>query len=199
VALLIGVLWQINRQPDQPATPVPDSGTARPTPIATLAPATTPTPPPKKPGKNRFAASRIIFVPGDDGMLHQRTIREPATAVEMHTRDYDLVSKVAAERSLQLLFKRAPESFPPGTRVPSVQQEKNSDVIRVSFNKAFAQSDFWSSEARTELAIYAIVNTLAAGKNARVQLLIEGKPIQTLGEFDASDPFEPDKTLVAKS
>ena len=84
----------------------------------------------------------------------------------------------------------------------SLKQADGSNVVEANFNDKFAQPDFWQGSTQTQMTVYSLVNTLAAvdnpEKQVRVRFLVEGKPVEFLGELDAKDPFEPDMALVAK-
>jgi hypothetical protein len=67
----------------------------------------------------------------------------------------------------------------------------------------FQDTQHWSKgDSYALLATSAIANTVAANqseiKDPKVQILVEGKPIETLGELDISEPLRPDTSLVKK-
>jgi len=180
--LVIGFIWQVRR--DTPQMETPDDKQV-PAPAATATPVA-PTPAPPK------ARSLIIFVPGDDALLHKRSIQEqtlPAGGTDA----------APATRAVQRLLKSSPRDFPPGTRLSEVKTD--GKVARVNLNRAFMKPDFWQGSTQTQMTIYSIVNTVAAqsDESLKVQFLIEGKPVEVLGEYDVSEPIEPKKELVAEN
>lgn len=113
----------------------------------------------------------------------------------------------AARQLIALLIKKSPRAFPKGTRVLEVPKDFSSGdkTVAINFNEAFLQDGFWHGESKTGAALYAVVNTIsqsatdeksAKGAPVKVRFLVEGKPLQSLGEFDLSDPLEPDMSLV---
>ncbi|MDQ3815434.1 MAG: GerMN domain-containing protein [Armatimonadota bacterium] len=186
VLVLAGAVWQTRRQAAPPEEPVSNkltSVTQAPTPAAAK-------PKPAKAAKPQARRKVIIFVPGDDALLHQKTIAQESPAANADGQ---------TTRALHQLLKASPRDFPAGTRITALETDGN--VVRVSLNRAFEKPDFWQGSTQTQMTIYSIVNTVAAqrGGKVKVQLLIEGKPLETLGEFDVAEPLEPKKELVAQS
>jgi hypothetical protein len=77
------------------------------------------------------------------------------------------------------------------------------NLWQVSFNQGFQQADRWRSETITRVALGAIALTTESSLGAsspQIQILIDGKPIQTLGEYDVSDPISAQEfnSLVAQ-
>ena len=130
-----------------------------------------------------------IFLPGPDDLLHPKKVSRAAL-------DTQLKSGGNPTPALDEIIKSAPKWFPKGARVEDVKD--NGSVITVLLSPQFGDEKHWSKgEKTTELAVYALVNTLARdGK--KVALTLEGKPIATLGELDAGEPFEADPELNAK-
>lgn len=131
-----------------------------------------------------------IFVPGADDKLHPRKVSSLAL-------DTQLKSGGNPAPALDEIVKSAPQWFPKGARVEDVKD--NGAVITLLLSPQWNDAKHWSKgETITQLAVYAMVNTLAKdGK--KVAFTIEGKPLQTIGELDASDPFEADPSLNAPS
>jgi hypothetical protein len=131
-----------------------------------------------------------IFVPGADDKLHAKKVSFPAL-------DTQLKSGGNPTPALDEIIKTAPKWFPKDARVEDVKD--NGSIITVLMSPQFGDEKFWSKgEKTTELAIYALVNTLAKdGK--KVELTLEGKPMTTLGQFDVSDAIEADPTLNASA
>lgn len=130
-----------------------------------------------------------IFLPGADDALHPRKVSRAAL-------DTQLKSGGNPTPALNEIIKKAPQWFPKGTRVVDVKD--NGKVVTILLSPEFGDEKHWSKgERTTQLAVYALVNTVA--KNGKtVALTLEGKPIETLGEFDASDPIEANLDLNAK-
>jgi len=210
--LLLGVIWQASREPE--IGPAKNS--------AEQSPATNPRNAPTKPQPAKRAASRavkrVFFVPDDEGELRRREVSESESAAEKASSSQEEDDAISADRALRLMLKAAPGDFPSGTRLVDQKTERpktplqriavrsNMDrcLATVNLSKQFENPDFWQGSTRTISTIYAIVNTVSKTVGSecdetKVQLLIEGKPASTLGEFDASDPIEPDMSLVAKN
>ena len=134
-----------------------------------------------------------IYLPGTDDKLHLKAVSHNAI-------DSQIKAGGSPVPALDEVITGAPKYFPPGTRIKKFAVTEKS--LTLDLNSAFANSKHWSQgETTTQLAVYALVNSAALtekdGKKP-VQLTVEGKPLSTLGEFDASDPIEPDQTLIAK-
>lgn len=130
-----------------------------------------------------------IFVPGADDKLHPKKVSHNAL-------DTQLKSGGAATAALDEIVRMAPKWFPKGARVEDVKE--NSGVVTLILSPEFGDQKHWQGgEKTTELAIYALVNTVAKdGK--KVALTIDGKPATTFGEFDASGTIEANPQLNAK-
>lgn len=129
-----------------------------------------------------------IYVPGADDKLHAKKVSFPAL-------DTQLKSGGTPIPALDEIIKLAPKWFPKGTRVEDVKE--NGSVITILMSPQFGDAKHWQKgEKITELAVYSLVNTLAKdGKT--VTLTLEGKPISTLGEFDAGGPLKAEPNLNA--
>lgn len=130
-----------------------------------------------------------IYVPGTDDKLHAKKVSRPAL-------DTQLKSGGNPAPALEEIIKTAPKWFPKGTHVQDVKDD--GKVVTILMSPEFAEAKHWSQgEKTTELAVYSLVNTLAKdGKS--VAFTIEGKPLSTLGEFDASDAIPANPELNAK-
>lgn len=130
-----------------------------------------------------------IFLPGEDDSLHPKKVSRTAL-------DTQLRNGGNPTPALDEIIKSAPEWFPKGARVQDVKD--NGTVVTILLSPEFGDAKHWSKGERiTQMAIYSLVNTVAKdGK--KVALTLEGKPIATLGEFDAGDPIEADPDLNAK-
>jgi len=137
--------------------------------------------------------SHKLFVPNDNGELVARQVEGemilPADPQEARA--------VQARATVQELMQAAPEDFPAGTQLHGAKAE--GETIQLDFNDKFTQRDFWQGSARTMATIYAIVNSVTASVDGaqNVQFLVDGHPIELLGEMDASEPFEPKDEMVA--
>ena len=146
---------------------------------------TTPTPAPPK-------VIDTIMVPGADDKLHSRKVSRLAL-------DTQLKSGGNPAPALDEIIKLAPQWFPKGARVEDVKD--NGGVITLLLSPEFGDAKHWQKgESLTELAVYALVNTLAKdGK--KVALTLEGKPIPSLGELATAEALEaaPDLNAQAKT
>lgn len=182
--VVLAVAWLFtNREPQPISEPTPQSTLAAPT--ATPRPTATAKSAP--PSDTRTFA---IYLPDDDGRLQKRMVKQAG-------------NDGLPELALKVLFTRAKDIIPPGTRLTKTisknLNEGGGDVyFEVSLNSEFANSKMWSSEKVAELAVNSIVRTVhdAIWQETqptypyRVRLLINGKPGSTLGEYDISEPFE---------
>ncbi|PQV63100.1 Sporulation and spore germination [Abditibacterium utsteinense] len=129
-----------------------------------------------------------IYVPGKDDKLHAKKVSFPAL-------DTQLKSGGNPIPALDEIIKLSPQWFPKGTRVEDVKE--NGGVITILMSPEFGDSKHWQKgEKLTELAVYSLVNTLAQGDKT-VALTVEGKPVSTLGEFDASGALKAEPALNA--
>jgi hypothetical protein len=197
LALFAGALWQRERGPDTPLGNMDMNGTV--TRNATDNSVGTDTKPPTRPGSVTYT----IYVPNDDGKLQRRTITEKAPSSSAD----DATQLRNANRALELLFQNAPELFPDNTKLTSGGVKRApgeaGNLWQVSFNQGFQQADRWRSETITRVALGAIALTTESSLGAsspQIQILIDGKPIQTLGEYDVSDPISAQEfnSLVAQ-
>lgn len=131
-----------------------------------------------------------ILVPGADDLLHAKKVSRLAL-------DTQLKSGGNPAPALDEIIKLAPKWFPKGTRVEDVKDD--GSVVTVLLSPEFGNAKHWSQgETTTELAVYALVNTLAKdGK--KVVLTLEGKPIPALGELAMAEALEADPGLNAKT
>lgn len=87
--------------------------------------------------------------------------------------------------------------FPKKAKVQSVKVADG--VAKVSFNRALKE-DFVGGSTGEEMLVGSLVDTLAGFKEIKkVQLLIEGQPIESLdGHMDLSTPIGPMRDLIRK-
>lgn len=141
-----------------------------------------------------------IFVPNADGQL--RSVEVKDRPIGLSTTNDANAYMTSTAFVMKHLLAEAPAEFPAGTRLLGVKVDETKKVASVDLSKEFTTAGFWQGSTRTLATVYAVVNTVAAvnPKTAnKVQILVEGKPIDLLGEFDASEPLEPDNKLVASS
>jgi hypothetical protein len=202
LALFAGALWQSNREPDSPLGSMNMNGTTTRN-AASNAAENAVTDGPNVTTKTRTdEVTYTIYVPDDNGKLHRKTIKEKDT---VHV-DGDTTRHRNPNRALELLFKNAPDLFPAGTRLTDggVKQPGAGGVWQVSLNEKFQESEQWRSETITQVALGAIALTtessLALSYPPQIQILIDGKPVQSLGEYDVSDPISTQEfnSLVAQ-
>lgn len=131
------------------------------------------------------ALIETIYVPGPDDKLHPKqvsfkSIEVPASA-------------------LQEIVSSAPKWFPKGAKVNNIIE--GNKQITVDINKTFGEQSFWGErgEKTTELVVYALVNSASAKSKKPVQLTIEGQPVGSLGDFDASDAIEPRPDIIVNT
>lgn len=144
----------------------------------------------------QFSVLSEVLVPGKDDLLHKQKVSRMGI-------DSQLKSGGDAAPALQEIIEKAPAYFPPGAKINSAKSDDKTFVI--DLNAAFDKSDFWSSqgEKTTELAVYALVNSIAdhnqpKGPTLPVRFTIDKKPAKTLGEFDLEGEIEPQTRLNAK-
>jgi hypothetical protein len=139
------------------------------------------------------AALASVWVPGKDDKLHLLPVSKAALDVQKKFKD--------PTEAFNDLVRQSPNYFPPKTRV--LDWHFDGKAVSLNFNRAFVDTNFWSKrgESRTELAVYALVNSAStsAGGTKSVVLEVEKSPIQSLGEMDTSDSIEPNERLQSKS
>lgn len=151
-------------------------------------------------GKKNSAkvGERVIFIPNDDGQLRRVVVKDPPGHAS--TNDTEMAYSIDAAYVVKQLLKEAPAEFPANTSLLGVKVDPAKKIASINLSKDFAAPGFWQGSTRTLSTVYAVVNTVAAvhPRTAnKVQILVNGKPVDVLGEFDASEPLEPDNKLVA--
>lgn len=88
--------------------------------------------------------------------------------------------------------------LPPDTSFHSIAV--NEDLVTIDFDANFRNQDFWGGSEHEYLALQALVNSLTEIPGIRrVRLLIDGKPIESLGgHVDLSEPLERDESVIAR-
>ena len=192
IPVLLGVVW-MNRGsgPTETPTKIPPrvpSQSASPTPGETPAPGgETP--------RRAVLKEFTVFLPTEDGKLAKKMVAAPK--IPSSQKNVGPPRGMWIDLALGDLFSEGSAYFPIGSH-PIAPTKTEADVVTVDLNKAYlANAEAWSS-AEVTSRVMSIVNTAAAtdqqvtGQPAKVRLLVEGKPLSTLGEFDASDPISPD-------
>jgi spore germination protein GerM len=143
-------------------------------------------------------------VPDDNGVLVRKSVEVPGVLLtrENIARHRTELQEKLITGALKKLLTSSADSFPRGAALAG-PVTLGSGVVNVNLNKAFAaNSESWSS-AETTARVMSIVKTaiatkeqVAGSESGGVRLLIEGKPVSTLGEFDTSEPIEPDGSAV---
>ena len=129
-----------------------------------------------------------ILVPGDDAKLHPKK-------VSFNALDTQLKSGGSPIPALDEIIKSAPDYFPAGARVKDATEKDG--IATLSLSKEWDDAAHWQKgDQITQLAVYALVNTLARN-DKKVVLTLEGQPLLTLGELDVSDAIEADLALNA--
>ena len=140
-----------------------------------------------------------VFLPDGKGKL-RRTMMEAPT-------DFAEQQLWKPESALTMLFRRAPEIIPPGTKlIGSIRKnmdykdsEGSSDtVFEVRLNKKFLKSDLWRNSKKAQMAFDAITQTATMGivetvsptYPTRILVLVDEKPIRKLGNYKVENPTE---------
>ncbi len=114
----------------------------------------------------------------------------------------DQVSEEAKEMIIELIKgpkEKLIPTLPPRTRLLTLQITKEG-VAKVNFNQALSKDHPGGSSAEM-MTVYSIVNSLASNfpQIKRVQILIEGKPIETIkGHLSLRNPLSPKPDLIRK-
>lgn len=166
IALAAGLAWWMRR----PAT----VGNVRVTPTPTQAPS----------GQRPATMSYTLYLPNDQALLSKYVFSEKNPFPKTPTWE------MRAGRTLELLSKRL-NALPRTTKVLAPPKRFENNVVVVNMSREFMKLDSMH-ETRVGLVLDAIAKTLEAvepsdGERVKVRILVEGKPIQTLSEFDLSD------------
>ena len=144
----------------------------------------------------------MVYAPDDNGALKRKVFASqlPPVTPEIlaNLKQRDALQNKAVTEALRHLMRDAPDDFPKGAQLrgPIVMQ---NGIARLDFNTAFADPNFWQGSTRIVVSTQAIAHTVVEtvkplGSNSKVTVLflVEGKPIETLGDFDVSEPLEAD-------
>jgi hypothetical protein len=138
-----------------------------------------------------------VFLPGQDGKLHETKLKEPS--------DLAIKQLWEPESALTLLFRKAPQFFPANTRLTdSIRRNINypdagiDTVFEVRLSKDFLNSQHWRDNKKAKLAFDAITRTAASGINETVMpsypvniyVLVDEKPVIKLGKTKVENPAE---------
>ncbi len=87
------------------------------------------------------------------------------------------------------------KTIPAGTELINIRLENN--IALLNFNDKF-QKNHWGGSTGERMTVYSLVNTLTQfGEIEKVQILIEGKEIETLaGHLDLSKPLAVNESLL---
>jgi hypothetical protein len=198
LALFAGAMWQNSRPPDTPLGSMDMNGTVKRQPADNAVDNSVGNAATNAAIKEGRLFERTVFVPDDDGYLRKRII---IAQYPGPTTDWPHFYGRMSAHLVQLMLRDYPENFPEGTKILEEGVVKG-DVVTLNFNRAFEQPEFWQGSTRTLNTIYSIVNTVShygarPGKETpSVRLLVEGKPVESLGEIEADKPFKPDMSLV---
>lgn len=210
IALLVGVfvVFSLLRAPDStpnPATPTPSQ----------LVPAPAQTPGTAAPTATISEAQikpvpLVIFTLNDQAQLERKTptaMLPPASA--------KLASDASARASwlasggataLSALMQATTQDWPKGTQLRSVKVEDNT--FKVDFNKAFDDKNFWQGAALVNGVTQSMAWTLDGVRRGlskaiateiaplNLQLSVDGKPLQLLGELEIESKITPDEELL---
>lgn len=133
-----------------------------------------------------------VWVPGTDEKLHLKPVSKSALDAQKKFGD--------PTAALADVVRMSPKFFPPKTRVLDFHDD--GKTVSVNLSRDFEDPKFWSKagEMKTQMAVYALVNTAASSSgNKAVVLKTDNRPLSALGEFDASDAIEPDPKMQAGS
>ena len=150
------------------------------------------TPAPSNPRLTKTSLKQV-WIPGSDDLLHAAKLGP---------------NQGAPVAALNHIIALAPQFFPPKAEILGFKQAEGH--YEIDLNAAFNDADFWSKngEQTTELAIYALVNSMADLDDSSgiptpdghpVQFLVEGKKSDVLGESDISDPIPQNPKMNAKT
>lgn len=196
--LLGGTVWQ-----SQMPQPVVNAGNVMPTRSKRVAQAPTATPAPVNAPRQAYYE---IFVPNDDAELVRKRSSVPGmvlTDEDIALDRTELQQKLITGALKKLLIDSA-DFFPKGAALAGPVTLKGG-VVNVNLNRAFAaNAESWSS-AETTTRVMSIVNTaiatkeqIAGSESSEVRILIQGKPVSTLGPLDTSEPIEGEPVAVSK-
>lgn len=99
---------------------------------------------------------------------------------------------------LKRLVEKAPKeetTFPKGLSVKDVTVKDG--IASVDFNDVFLSRRH--NDYDNTMMVYAVVNTLTEFKDVKkVEFLVDGKPVEVLGQMDLSDPLSREESFLVK-
>lgn len=167
-----GVLWWL-RSP----APVEEPGT---TPTATpVAQATPKSAQPK-------TITHTLFVPNEQALLSKTSVTEQNALPSTPTWE------TKASHTLKILFKHL-KDLPRGTKVLGAPTRDKKGIVTINFSREFRGLDTMH-ETPVALVLDSVACTLGAiespeDKPVKLRILVEGKPLHTLSEYDLSQPW----------
>lgn len=140
------------------------------------------------------AESFVLFLPDADALL------TPETIVDEETPSNAPYSQ-KAQRALELLFPRI-EFMPEGVHLLSPPEKEKDNVVRVDLSREFLKLDSLH-ETPVMLTLDAMTRTLGAidsedeksPEPIKMQVLVEGKKLQTLSQFSLDKPWKATETV----
>jgi hypothetical protein len=178
-------------------------------PQSTLSAVSTPSPRPTvapKPTATKRASGKpvqlVIYAPDGNGALKRKVFvsQLPQVTPEIlsNLKQRAALQNQAVTEALRHLMSDAPDDFPKGAQLRG-PVEIRGGVAHLDFNNAFTDPNFWQGSTRIVVSTQAIAHTVAEtvkalSGNSKVTVLfaVEGKPIETLGDFDVSEPLAAD-------
>ncbi len=173
VLVAVAVVVLLGRKAPAPAPPAPpaETGTPAPTPVPT---------------------TLVLYFPGDDAMLHRETREVTELPAGLSPR-----VRLVMEELLAGSHEGNAPVFPWAAAVQAVFVGRNGDAwIDLSTPPAGAVA---GSDGELVMA-YATVNSVVSSCPGvkRVQVLLGGHAVPTLGHLDLSRPLPPNMALVAR-
>lgn len=99
---------------------------------------------------------------------------------------------------MKRLVEKAPKeetTFPKGLSVKDVTVKDG--IASVDFNDVFLSRRH--NDYDNTMMVYAVVNTLTEFKDVKkVEFLVDGKPVEVLGQMDLSDPLSREESFLVK-
>lgn len=146
------------------------------------------------PAPDTSSQSFVLFLPDSDALL------TPETVVDEKTPSNAPYSQ-KAQRALELLFPRI-EFLPAGVRLLTPPEKEKNGVVQVDLSREFLKLDTLH-ETPVMLTLDAMARTLGAiesqdGKtfeSVRMQILVDGKRLQTLSQFSLDEPWKASETV----
>ncbi len=212
LALLVGVfvIFSLRRAPE----PAPNSAVPAPSQLVPAPDATqngTPAPTPTVPDNETKPVPLVLFALNDDALLERKTPKAmlPPVVASLAT---DKTARrqwleTGGATAVRALMQDTPTDWPKATLLRGVKVEDNT--FQVDFNAAFNQSGFWQGSALVTGVTQSIAWTLDGVRRGlaratateiapmNVQLTVEGKPLQLLGELEVGSKITPDEQALA--